>query len=527
MSRALALAVSCSLFGVGSAAADLGFDRERTVTLTQPDAGAANEALDHFGAALVAGDLDADGDDDLVVGAPLEDLGAEDQGAIFVYPGGLDPSGFFADARFFFATDAERAGAPAVPGDFDSFGAAFAIGNFDADPARELVVGAPGWNGSEGAVFVFQGGGPDAITTPGAYYDASQFGCGTPAVGDLFGTALAAGDVNGDGYDDLAIGVPGAGTAAGKVCLVPGSFSGLVDGTGFAYFQNTNDYTPSLVEVGDRFGASLAFGHFDDGDFADLVIGTPGEAPSADPAGGTTAVWFGKDATSIGDFFASGVAYSEANVTPVQTIQAGDEFGAALAVIPQQVGNDRLVIGAPGESGGTGFGIAIAYYPDPVLQPSFGWAYDQTTYAAEPEDAAPGDRFGSSFAVADLDGNGHSELLIGTPGEDGGDGRIALWSDLALVGFALSQSVDVHDLLLQNGFPHEDIGFATAMAAGDFDGDGRFEVAIGAPRESTFGVAAGVVYVAPEAGDAMLVAALALASLSAGSRRRRTASRSR
>jgi hypothetical protein len=514
------------LFGVAPAAADVSFERERTVTLTQPDAGAANEAGDYFGAVLAAGDLDADGDDDLVVGAPLEDSAADEQGAIFVYPGGEDPSGFFADATFYFSSMTQRSGVATVPGASDDFGAALAIGNFDADDERELVVAAPGFGGGAGAVFVFQGGGAEAIVAPGVRYDASHFGCGTPTAGDLFGAALAAGDANGDGYDDLAIGVPGAGTAAGKVCLVPGGFSGLADGTGFAYFQNTNDYTPSIVEAGDRFGAALAFGHFTDDDFADLAIGTPGEAPSADPAGGTTAVWFGKDASTIADFFASGIALSEAGVSPVQTIQAGDEFGAALAVIPMPVVTDRLVVGAPGESSGTGFGIAIEYSPDPS-EVSFGWVRDQTTFASAPGDAAAGDDYGRSFAVVDLDGNGSNELLIGAPGEDGGDGMVMLWTDVALAGFALAQPFDVHDFLLLNGVPHDDIGFGTAMASGDFDGDGRFELAIGAPRELAFGVSAGVVYVVPEPGASAAALAAAFALVSAGSRRRRSSSRSR
>jgi len=526
MWRSLGRLVLVSLVLCASgAAADIRFDRNQTRTLTQTDAGGANESGDEFGAALAAGDLDGDGYDDLVVGAP-SDGGA---GTVFVFPGG--PTGFAAGLHRF-ESDAERGGVPSpeVAGDF--FGAVVAVGNFDADPQRELVVGAPGRASNAGAVFVFQGAaGSGVLGATGVWFDSSQLGCGAATAGDGFGTTLAVGDFNGDGYDDLVIGAPGASSNAGKICVVPGSFSGLVDGTGAAYFEDTNGYVPSAVEPGDRFGAALAVGHFTNDAYADLVIGAPGEAPGADPAGGSVAVWFGKNATSIGDFFASGISFIESNA-PSQVVEAGDAFGQALATAAASGSPDRLYIGAPGDPGGAGSGLVFPFYfTFGTTSTQYGLPLSQTYLCCVgPAEANEnGDGYGGALAAGDVDGNGYDELLVGVPSEDGGTGMVMLYSDSSLAGFALARSYRPDDVLPTDGVSHAGSYFGEALASGDFHGDGRREFAIGAPVEQIGGQSSGAVYVAPEPNGSGLglAAAVACALLSAGSRRRRSSSSSR
>ena len=69
-------------------------------------------------------------------------------------------------------------------------------------------------------------------------------GIGTHSeVGDLFGAALDSGDINGDGYDDLVVGVPGEGIArrsrAGAIHVLYGSASGLSGIGSNLFHQNT------------------------------------------------------------------------------------------------------------------------------------------------------------------------------------------------------------------------------------------------------------------------------------------------
>ncbi|GAB3679335.1 hypothetical protein GCM10028814_13810 [Angustibacter aerolatus] len=147
----------------------------------------ADEPGDAFGAALAAGDVDADGYADVVVGAPGEDQGSTaDAGAAFVLYGSAGGPG---------ATRvvARRQGAdrvPGAPGAKDAFGAAVAVSDLDGDGFGDVVVGSPGEGSGTGAVDVLPGSesGLDAVAA--THRTASSLGLGG-ATGDRFGAALA------------------------------------------------------------------------------------------------------------------------------------------------------------------------------------------------------------------------------------------------------------------------------------------------------------------------------------------------
>jgi hypothetical protein len=234
----------------------------------------------------VRADFNHDGADDLAVGAPFERVGSVTlAGAVSILPGsasGLTSVG----GRLF----TQVAGVPETD---DTFGFALAAGDFNHNGVADLAVGAPGETvGSAdhaGAVSVLNGSA-GGLTTVGGRLLTQVGGAVEPF--DLFGVAVAAGDFNGNGVADLAVGANGEGVgsvaSAGAVSVLYGSASGLSSVAGRLFTQ-----VGGVPETQDLWGWPLAAGDFNGNGVADLAVGAPFEDVGSVADAGAVSVLYG------------------------------------------------------------------------------------------------------------------------------------------------------------------------------------------------------------------------------------------
>ena len=245
-----------------------------------------------------------------------------------------------------------------------------AAGDADGDGADELAMGFPDLTVDAkeqvGAVAVVPGS-PDGLDatqaqtfsqdTPGVPGEA----CGTTFGGCLnewFGFALEFADFSGDGYDDLAVGLPRESAGAlseGAVVILLGSASGVSSAGSQIWMQGTPG-VPGNGEAYDSFGNALVAADFDADGRADLAIGTELEDFAGVSSAGVVTVLRGA-ATGL---TATGAQQWSQNSPGVPGVAEADQFGSTLAA-----GNfgrsarPDLAVGVPGEEAGGEVGAGI------------------------------------------------------------------------------------------------------------------------------------------------------------------------
>ena len=280
--------------------------------------------------------------------------------------------------------------------------------DFNHDGIADLAVGVPGENDVAGAVNVLYGAGSGLSGTGAQVF--FQVG-GTPESGDRFGSALAAGDFNQDGFADLAVGASGedVGSApdAGAVSVLYGSAGGLTTTGGRLFTQ-----VGSAAEVQDNFGWALAAGDFNHDGFADLAAGAPGEAVGAVEFAGAVSVLPGSAGwlTTTGGRLFTQVGGA---------VEGGDQFGWALAAGDfNHDGFADLATAAPLEDvGSTVDAGVVSVLPGSAggLTASGAKLFTQVAGSVE-----AGDEFGEQLASGDFNHDGFADLVAAAPTEDVG-----------------------------------------------------------------------------------------------------------
>ncbi|MDT8759739.1 FG-GAP-like repeat-containing protein [Sphingomonas psychrotolerans] len=322
-----------------------------------------------------AGDINADGREDMIIGAPLNDGAGTNSGAAYVIFGrdsnfagkielaSLDPAAGFKITG-------------AAPGDEAGYGVS-SVRDFNGDGVADLLVSSPQEGTGAGLTYVIYGGSDIGALDLATLAPERGFAIRGEAPGDMAGFNVAgAGDVNGDGLDDIIIGATyqdAGGSNAGAAYVVfgrAGGYSGTFDLSGL---DGTNGFKILGARAGDAAGVCVSSAGDVNGDgYADILVGS--WTGSVDGTGYSDAyLLFGKATTYAPSI--SLATLDDRTGIKIRSEGIGDTTGRALSAAGDMNGDgyDDIAIGSPGNgAAGVQAGAAYVIYGRPDNQAPVG-----------------------------------------------------------------------------------------------------------------------------------------------------------
>jgi FG-GAP repeat len=494
-------------------------------------------AIYKIGSSVAAGDINADGFADIIIGSGSAGYNAKAaSGSVWVVYGNAvagvvkkkDATAWAANQKVSalvlanaFRLDGGTAG--------DNVGASLATGDINGDGKADIIIGASGtaYGAATGGSVYIVLGGPTGQMQDATAWAATQllsaakpingtdgFRLDGPTATYRIGNSVAAGDINADGYADIIIGDSQGGynakATSGSVYVVLGGATGkMQDGTAWAATQalsaakpinGTDGFRLDGATTTDTAGTSVAAADVNRDGYADIIIGAPAAGYSAGAAGSTYVVYGG----------ATGKMEDGTAWAATQLISAAKPIDGTngLRIDGQTAGDNSGYSVAAGDANGNGYPDILigAYKGGYNAKATSGSVYladgQSCTYAAtnglgtvvtapavcSPNtfaggavlDLTAGDSAGWSVATGDVNGDGYPDLIIGASAAGGGAGAVYVVFGTAS---GMPDPLPLSTLNGSNGFKLTGLAGDNAgqmVAAGDIDGDGKADIIIGA-----------------------------------------------
>ncbi|MBX7149469.1 FG-GAP-like repeat-containing protein [bacterium] len=344
-------------------------------------------AEDEAGYSLATGDVNRDGYDDIAIGALYNDTGGDQSGKVYLIYGSSTKFSGTRSVGNYVRFVGEPGGGKA--------GSALTMGNINGDGYQDIIVAAYA-NGSDatGKVYIIYGSGVKLSSLTDRYLSNYTSFTGETSY-DLAGSSIAAGDMNGDGYDDLFISAP---YHDGKVFLVYGSPTKFTGDHALAVYPVFLGETESREGV----GHGIHTGDLNNDGYSDVLI----NAPYNDDGG-----------------LGAGRAYI---VYGSSSRLSGSRY---LSIYPSFIGNSTAEIGASeiADVNMDGYDDVFIAYADETyngivrggrvhLMLGSGTRFQGSIYL-NPSDyyfngATRDGSMGNDIIVGDIDGNGENDILI-------------------------------------------------------------------------------------------------------------------